>query len=358
MPASSAFLLNEHSLVKLRLYSCGVDYKNCLVTGAGGFIGSHLVEKLLSLDKNVRALVHYRGDGSAGWLGRVGVQDSRLQVVSGDVRDPHQVAEVLDDVDVVFHLAALIGIPYSFAAPNSYVETNVIGTQNLLEGSRKRGIKAFVQTSTSEVYGTAQRVPMPESHPLNPQSPYAASKVAADALANSYFHSFALPVTVLRPFNTFGPRQSARAVIPTIITQLLDPNVDALELGNLETRRDFTFVADTVNGFLLAAKQIDVSAGKTINLGAGWDIGIGELAELCMKLTGRTIPVIRSPERHRPNTSEVEVLCSDNSLAKSLLDWSPGHSTPDRFESALSETSSWLEKQLIDGEYIHNGYQK
>jgi len=340
------------------MYSRKVDYNTCLVTGAGGFIGSHLTEKLLSDGKNVKALVHYRGDGSSGWLGRDSINDPKLQIVGGDVRDPQQVDALMADVDVVFHLAALIGIPYSFEAPNSYVDTNVLGTLNLLEACKKRGVKAFVQTSTSEVYGTARFVPMPESHPLNPQSPYAASKVAADALATSYFHSYALPVTVVRPFNTFGPRQSARAVIPTILTQLLNPAIEVLELGNISARRDFTFISDTVNGFVMAADQIEISSGKTLNLGAGWDIGIQELAERCMRVTGRNLPLAPTDERLRPNTSEVEVLCSDNTLAVELLGWKPESSTPEHFDSALAKTSAWLSRELLEGNFVHNGFQK
>lgn len=335
-----------------------MTYQTCLVTGAGGFIGSHLTERLLSMGKQVRALANYRGDGTTGWLGREAIQNSNLEIVRGDVRDSHQVRELVDGVEVVFHLAALIGIPHSFDAPASYTSTNLWGTQNLLEASRSQGVKAFIQTSTSEVYGTAQYVPMSESHPINPQSPYAASKVASDAMAMAYFYSFDLPLTIVRPFNTFGPRQSARAVIPSILAQLLDPAANSLRLGNLDSRRDFTFVADTVEGFALAAEHIDKAAGETLNLGAGWDLSIRELVERCERVTSRSLKVEPEIKRLRPNSSEVEALLSDNSRARQLLGWTPSNSSPESFDLTLTKTSSWINSQIAKGELFNPDYQK
>lgn len=315
-----------------------------LVTGAGGFIGSHLVERLVSENFRVRALVHYRGDGGIGWLKKLTEKyPEQLTVVKGDVRDPGQMLSLVEGVEVVFHLAALIGIPYSFQAPQSYIEVNVLGTQNLLEASKRAGVRAFVQTSTSEVYGTAETVPMSESHRLNPQSPYAASKVAADAICLSYFHSYGFPVTTLRPFNTFGPRQSTRAIIPTIIRQIIE-NDGVVELGNLEARRDFTFVADTVSGFLKTAAEIESTKGKVLNLGAGWDISIGELVDVCSKAMDIPVQVISSTDRLRPQTSEVERLLSDNSLARELIGWRPEASMRQDFAKRVLETAMWWEK--------------
>lgn len=316
----------------------------CLVTGAGGFIGSHLTEKLVSEGHHVRALVNYRGDGSLGWLGEsVYLGAKNLEIVRGDIRDSGQMLELVDSVDWVFHLAALIGIPYSFSAPSSYTLTNVIGTQNLLEASRKSNVSAFVQTSTSEVYGSATMTPMDESHRLHPQSPYAASKVGADALALSYFHSFNLPVGVLRPFNTFGPRQSVRAVIPTIISQLIEKGTGEVRLGNLGTRRDFTFVEDTVAGFIAFASRIKEVRGLTVNLGSGWSISISELFEQCAKLMGSKSHIQVDTDRLRPHSSEVDELLSNNQLARDLLSWKPSRSEPSAFTAALRDTIDWFE---------------
>ena len=315
----------------------------CLVTGAGGFIGSHLTEKLVSEGYRVRALVNYRGDGSLGWLSESEVLGAKnLEIVRGDVRDSGQMLELVDSMDWVFHLAALIGIPYSFSAPNSYVLTNVLGTQNLLEAARQKNVSAFIQTSTSEVYGSATKTPMDESHRLHPQSPYAASKVGADALALSYFHSFNVPVGVLRPFNTFGPRQSARAVIPTIIAQLIDEGAEQVRLGNSNTRRDFTFVEDTVAGFIAFARRIEQAKGQAINLGSGWSISIKELFDQLAKLTGSKALIQADPDRLRPHSSEVDELLSNNQLAQQLLDWRPARSEPIAFAVALQETIDWF----------------
>ena len=333
--------------------------RTSLVTGAGGFIGSHLTERLLTLGGKVRALVSYRGDGSAGWLDSEEINGHpNLEVVRGDIRDPHQMMALVEGVDAVFNLAALIGIPYSFEAPMSYVSTNVVGTQNLLEAAKHHNVRAFIQTSTSEVYGTAQFVPMPETHPINPQSPYAASKVASDALATSYFHSFDMPVAVLRPFNTFGPRQSARAVIPTILTQLLDSESEGVRLGNLNARRDFTYVADTVSGFVKSSDEIEKCAGRTLNLGAGWDIQVEELAELCARVLGKSLTIVGDERRLRPNTSEVESLMSDNSLARETIGWHPVDSSPEIFDEHIERTADWIRVKQAEGKYVINGYRR
>lgn len=326
-----------------------------LVTGAGGFIGSHLVEQLLARGHRVRALVHYRGDGGIGWLADLDSNHQGLSIVSGDIRDAAQMTELVSGVEVVFHLAALIGIPYSFEAPSSYVDVNISGTRNLLDAARKEGVKAFIQTSTSEVYGSAVDLPISESHRINPQSPYAASKVGADALALSYFHSFGLPVTVLRPFNTFGPRQSTRAVIPTIIRQLLQ-NQGVVELGNLDARRDFTYVSDTVEGFISAAYGIASTQGRTINLGAGWDISVGELVKLCSESLGISHKLTISKDRVRPNTSEVIQLLSDNRLALDVMGWTPVSSSRSEFPKLIGVTAEWWKEQLSLRSFTQSGY--
>ena len=317
-----------------------------LVTGAGGFIGSHLTERLISEGRKVRALVSYRGDGNVGWLSESlsSIREnakSSLEIVRGDVRDFGQMQDLMHGVSEVFNLAALIGIPYSFQAPSSYLQTNVLGSHNLLEAARRMGVRSFVQTSTSEVYGTAVSVPMSENHRIHPQSPYAASKVAADALALSYFHSYGLPVTILRPFNTYGPRQSSRAVIPTIIRQLLGNKRGELRLGNVEARRDFTYVSDTVDGFIRTSSQINFSQGRVLNLGSGWDISVRELVEKCGQILKLEVAISQSSERIRPESSEVERLLSNNELAKETIGWNPANSTKDAFESKLKSTIEW-----------------
>lgn len=326
-----------------------LEGSHVLVTGAGGFIGSHLVERLLTDNHKVRALAHYRGEGGLGWLDDVPNElRGNLSVVKGDVRDAGQMLDIVSGVDVVFNLAALIGIPYSFEAASSYLEVNAIGAYNLLEASRRQGIKAFIQTSTSEVYGTAEAVPMSERHRLHPQSPYAASKVASDAVALSFWHSFELPVTIVRPFNTFGPRQSTRAVIPTIVRQLLESK-GPIQLGNLTTRRDFTYVSDTVAGFIKAAEQIGSAKGQTFNLGAGWDISITDLVSECSKVLGISSTLESARERLRPNSSEVERLLSDNSLAREVLGWNPVRSSKEAFPASIGETARWWQERLVTG---------
>lgn len=308
--------------------------KRVLVTGAGGFIGSHLTERLVKLGGSVRALVHYNALGSRGWLDHSPLGKT-LEVVAGDVTDRDSMQQAMQGREIVFHLAALIAIPYSYQAPASYVRTNVEGTLNLLQCARDAGVECFVHTSTSEVYGTAQRVPIDESHPLQGQSPYSASKIGADKMAEAVQLSFGLPVVTVRPFNTFGPRQSARAVVPTIITQLLaGANVS---LGKTTPTRDLNFIENTLDGFVLAGSS-PAAIGKTINLGSGREIGIGDLALLIARLMDRPIQIEREDERLRPEGSEVHRLLADNRLARELLGWEPRVS----LESGLERTIEWI----------------
>ena len=292
--------------------------KRILVTGAGGFIGSHLTEALLEFSAEVRAFVHYNSRNHWGLIEELSpVAKSSINVISADLRDYHAVKQATRQVDIVFHLGASIGIPYSLAFPNDVVETNVIGTLNILKASLENQVSKIIHTSTSEVYGTAQYVPIDEKHPLNPQSPYAASKIAADKLAESFFRSYGLPVSILRPFNTFGPRQSLRAIIPTIITQLLEGK--KVVVGSLKPSRDFTFVSDTVRGFILLARKNGVE-GETFNLGTKKDITIKELIQLTSKIIGVTPKIEVDQRRVRGNQSEVMRLISDNSKAAKFLD--------------------------------------
>lgn len=311
--------------------------RKVLVTGAGGFIGSHLTERLVELGAQVRAMVRYNSGGSQGWLEEVAAQEGRLEVVAGDVCDRDSVAGALCGVDVVFHLAALIGIPYSYKAPASYVRTNVEGTLNVLECARELGVGRVVHTSTSEVYGTARYVPIDEAHPLQPQSPYSATKMGADQLALSFERSFRLPVVVVRPFNTYGPRQSARAVIPTIITQCLAGG--SLKLGSLTPTRDLNFVSDTVEGFLLAADS-RAAVGQVVNLGSGREIAIGDLAKLIAQLMQVSVKIEAEEQRLRPPASEVERLLAANGRAKELLGWTSR--VP--LEEGLARTIDWIRK--------------
>jgi dTDP-glucose 4,6-dehydratase len=309
-----------------------------LVTGAGGFIGSHLCERLVELGADVRALVEYNSLGSWGWLDDSSVR-GEVEVVLGDVRDRDSAAAAAAGVEVVFHLAALIAIPYSYEAPASYVETNVLGTVNVLRGAQQAGSSLVVHTSTSEVYGTARYVPIDEAHPLQGQSPYSASKIGADKIAESFHLAFGLPVATLRPFNTYGPRQSARAVIPTIVTQLLTG--DAVTLGNLAPTRDFTFVSDTVDAFVRIAES-PAAVGRVVNTGSGKEISIGELVERIETVLGRRAPVELDEERVRPPASEVERLCADNSLARQLLGWEPQVT----LDQGLVATAEWIADNL------------
>lgn len=309
-----------------------------LVTGAGGFIGSHLVERLVGLGARVRAFVRYTSDGGWGWLDHSDVK-GEIEVVLGDVQDAESVERAVGGNDVVFHLAALIAIPYSYSAPLSFVRTNVEGTLNVLQAARKAGVARVVHTSTSEVYGTAVRVPIAEDHPLQGQSPYSASKIGADKVAEAFFQSYRLPVATVRPFNTYGPRQSARAIVPTIVTQALASS--EVRLGNLAPTRDLTFVGDTVDGFVRLADCPD-AVGHVVNLGTGREISVGDLAELILRLVGREIPIVTEDERIRPAGSEVERLCADASRARALTGWEPSWA----LEDGLGKTISWIGENL------------
>lgn len=309
-----------------------------LVTGAGGFIGSHLTERLVEAGARVRAMVHYNALGTWGWLDQSPLV-KEVEVLPGDVCDRDSVRQAMQGVEVVFHLAALIAIPYSYVAPASYVRTNIEGTLNVLQAARELGTARIVHTSTSEAYGTARYVPIDEEHPLQGQSPYSASKIGADKLVESFHLSFGMPVVTVRPFNTFGPRQSARAVIPTIMTQCLVGEV--IRLGSLSPTRDLNFVANTVEGFLLAASASG-AVGQTINLGSGREISVGDLAGLIARLAGRPITVESDEQRVRPEKSEVERLLADNSLARTLLGWEPTVS----LEDGLVRTLEWMRQHL------------
>jgi len=325
------------------------ENKKVLVTGAGGFIGSHLVENLVNQGANVRAFVRYNSRGEAGHLSFLPSETfSKLEIVAGDLRDLTAVTMAMEGVDVVLHLGALIAIPYSYKHPANVVDANIIGTMNVLLAGRETKVKRIVHTSTSEVYGTALRVPIDESHPLQGQSPYSASKIGADKLAESFYRSYDLPVVTLRPFNTYGPRQSARAVIPTIITQALTQ--DFLYLGNLDATRDLTYVSDTVNGFLCAGETPGVEGG-TFNLGVGYEVKIEELANKIISLIGRNVEIRVEESRLRPSKSEVQRLLSDNRLAKERLNWSPQTD----LHNGLLKTIEWISDNL--SLYRPNTYQ-
>lgn len=298
------------------------SYDRVLVTGAGGFIGSHLAEALVLHDVPVRAMLRYSSRADTGNLEFVPTRiREKLEILRGDIRDPHFVQRACAGCSAVFHLAALIGIPYSYQAPSDYAATNVIGTLNVLEAARTQGLDRVIHISTSEAYGTAQSRPIAESHPLVAQSPYSATKIGADKLAESYHHSFGLPVVTVRPFNTYGPRQSARAIVPTILAQLLS-GCASLRLGSLEPERDLTFVSDTVEG-ILTVGTCDAAIGRAVNLGTGKTQSIGDLARKCMAVVGRQVPIESEHERIRPPQSEVMALVSDNRLARSLGGWEP-----------------------------------
>jgi dTDP-glucose 4,6-dehydratase len=314
--------------------------KQTLVTGAGGFIASHLVEALVERGALIRAFVRYNSRGDPGLLSMLSPEVfEQLEIVAGDLRDLPALISAMQNVEIVFHLGALIAIPYSYLHPVEVVESNVLGTLNVLLAGRENGVTRIVHTSTSEVYGTAIRVPIDETHPLQGQSPYSASKIGADKLAESFYCAYDLPIVTMRPFNTYGPRQSARAVIPTIITQALTQ--DVIYLGNLETRRDLTYVSDTVEGFLRVAETSGVE-GSTFNLGVGNDIRIGELAEEIISLIGNPIQVKVDPARLRPEKSEVMRLLADNSLAKERLGWTPRIN----IREGLSRTIDWVSEHL------------
>lgn len=315
--------------------------KKIVVTGSEGFIGSHLVELLADEGYQVTAFVLYNSFDYRGWLDDIGANArENVKVVFGDVRDPASVRYAMAGCDAVIHLAALIGIPYSYSAPESYVDTNIRGTLNVLQAARDLGVSRVIHTSTSEVYGSAQFVPITESHPLIGQSPYSASKIAADQLAWSFWSSFDLPVTIIRPFNTYGPRQSTRAVIPTIITQMASGKRE-IELGDTSATRDFSFVEDTARGFLSALKSPE-SIGETMNLGSGFEISIAEVVDEIGTLMGKQPLTVEKSERVRPEKSEVRRLFADNSLAKDLTGWSPEFSGVEGFRRGLVRTIDWF----------------
>lgn len=325
--------------------------KKVLVTGGGGFIGSHLLEELVEKGCNVRAFIHYNSFNRWGWLDYMpkSFVDS-IDVFTGDIRDTYGVRKAMDGIDAVFHLAALIGIPYSYHSPDTYVDTNVKGTLNILQAARDLNVERIIHTSTSEVYGTAHFVPITEEHPINPQSPYAATKSGADFLALTFHRSFELPIAVVRPFNTYGPRQSARAIIPTIITQILKGK-EEIKLGALSPTRDLNYVKDTASGFVKAA-EADACIGTVVNLGTGNEISIGQLANDIAELMGVTVAISCDSERIRPEQSEVERLLADNQKAKTLLNWVPEYS----LKQGLQETINWFKSMACNELYKSDIY--
>lgn len=327
-----------------------------LITGADGFIGSHLVEAAVRAGHDVRAFVLYNSFNSWGWLDQCADDvKGRFEVFAGDIRDPHGVRQAMTGCDAVLHLAALIAIPYSYHSPDTYVATNITGTLNVVQAARDLGVARVVHTSTSEVYGTARFVPITEAHPLQGQSPYSASKIGADQIALSFFASFGTPVMVLRPFNTYGPRQSARAVIPTIITQIATGQ-RRIKLGSLHPTRDFSFVSDTVHGFL-AALSSDV-VGDVINLGSGFEISVGDTAREIAHVMGADVEIVTDDVRLRPERSEVERLLADNSKALALLGWQPTYGGLDGFRRGLAETATWFREPARLTSYKPDQYNK
>ncbi|MBW2610410.1 MAG: SDR family oxidoreductase [Deltaproteobacteria bacterium] len=315
--------------------------KKIIVTGADGFIGSHLTEELVRQGYNVRAFVFYNSFNSWGWLDHSEPEIKKnLDVFPGDIRDPHGVKQAMKGCDVVFHLAALIAIPYSYHSPDTYVDTNVKGTLNVVQAARELEASKVIHTSTSEVYGTAKFVPITEEHPLQGQSPYSASKIGADQIALSFYNSFNTPITIIRPFNTYGPRQSARAVIPTVITQIASGN-KKIKLGSLHPTRDFTYIKDTVEGFIAVAES-ETSVGEVINLGSNFEISIGETATIIAEVMGARTEIETDPVRLRPDKSEVERLLADNSKAKKLAGWVPIYAGKEGLKRGLIETVEWF----------------
>ena len=318
-----------------------INKSSVLITGADGFIGSHLTELLVRQGFKVRAFVMYNSFNSWGWLDQspTDIRDN-LDVFAGDIRDPHGVKTAMKGCDTVLHLAALIAIPYSYHSPDTYIDTNIKGTLNVLQAARELSVKRVVHTSTSEVYGSARFVPVTEEHPLQGQSPYSATKIAADQLAYSFYASFGLPVTIARPFNTYGPRQSARAVIPTIITQIANGKKQ-IKLGAVSPTRDFNFVHDTVAGFIAAMKS-DKGLGEVVNFGSNFEISIGDTAQLIAEAMNCKIEIITDEARLRPENSEVERLWADNSKAKTLFGWQPNYGGRDGFKRGIAETAQWF----------------
>ena len=309
--------------------------KKVLVTGADGFIGSHLIEMLVKKGYKVKALSQYNSFNNWGWIENVGCKD-KIEILTGDIRDPHYCKFITKNVDIIFHLAALIAIPYSYIAPDSYVDTNIKGTLNICQAAKENGNIRVIHTSTSEVYGTAQYVPIDENHPIQPQSPYSATKIAADAMAMSFYNAFNLPVTIARPFNTYGPRQSARAVIPTIITQIAN-GIKEIKLGDLTPTRDFNYVDDTCRGFIALA-ECDKSIGQTVNIGSNFEISIGDTLDIIRELMGSDVQFITDKERIRPSKSEVFRLWCDNTKMKNLT----GFESSIDIRQGLQKTIDWI----------------
>lgn len=317
-------------------------YKKILLTGADGFIGSHLVELLIKSGYNVRAFVLYNSFNSWGWLDTA-TPDIRknIDVFSGDIRDPYGVRKAMEGCDAVLHLAALIAIPYSYHSPDTYIDTNVKGTLNIMQAAKDLGVARVICTSTSEVYGTAQFAPITEAHPLQPQSPYSASKIGADMIAMSFYHAFSTPISILRPFNTYGPRQSARAVIPAVISQIAAGKKEIF-LGALSPVRDFSFVTDTAKGFLQAL-HCDALIGQTVNIGSGYEISIGDLAALIAQIMGTKIEIKSEQMRMRPENSEVERLLACTKKAQELFGWNPQYAGAEGLRVGLAETAKWFQ---------------
>lgn len=316
--------------------------KNVLVTGADGFIGSHLTEALVREGFKVRAFVLYNSFNSWGWLDQCALDvKGQFEVFAGDIRDPHGVRTAMKECDAVLHLAALIAIPYSYHSPDTYVDTNVKGTLNVVQATRELGVQRLVHTSTSEVYGTARFVPMTEEHPVQGQSPYSASKIGADQIAMSFHRSFDTPVVTLRPFNTYGPRQSARAVIPSVITQIASGRRQ-IKLGAMHPTRDFSYVSDTVAGFI-AALRADGIVGEVINLGSGYEISIGDTARAVAEVMGAEIELVSDDQRLRPPASEVDRLFASYAKAERLMGWSPQYAGVDGFKRGLAHTIEWFQ---------------
>ncbi len=315
--------------------------KKVLITGADGFIGSHLTEALVRQGADVKAFVYYNSFNSWGWLDHAPLDIRQsLDVFTGDIRDPYGVKTAMKGCDVVLHLAALIAIPYSYHSPETYIDTNVKGTLNVVQAARELGISKVVHTSTSEVYGTARFVPITEEHPLQGQSPYSASKIGADQIAMSFFSSFGTPVSIIRPFNTYGPRQSARAVLPTVITQIAS-GLKTLKLGALHPTRDFNYIKDTVRGFIAVAES-EQAVGEVINIGSNYEISIGDSVRLIASLMDANVEIESESERMRPEKSEVERLWADNEKAKNLVGWTPEYAGIDGLRRGLSETIQWF----------------
>ncbi len=312
-----------------------IEGKNILITGADGFIGSHLTEMLVKKNANVKALSLYNSFNNWGWLEDVDSKND-IEVFCGDIRDPHYMKHITKNIDIVFHLAALIAIPYSYVAPDSYIDTNIKGTLNVCQAALDNNVEKVLITSTSEVYGTAQYVPIDEKHPLQPQSPYSATKISADALAESFYRTFDLPLTIVRPFNTYGPRQSARAVIPTIITQIANGKKE-IQLGDVSPTRDFNYVLDTCRGFTMLAES-EKTNGKIINIGSNYEISIGETLNLIKKIMQSDVEFVVDKQRLRPEKSEVNRLWCDNTKIVELVGFEPEYS----LEKGLKETIDWF----------------